>query len=104
MSGGKNVGLLTNYADIITRHDRLLRSLKWGDSDYSGNVLAVITSIIGRNPSNAEIIRAYVDHGLEDQLDISSKHSLNPGSFSAGRLCDSPRADRSDTGGRDECR
>lgn len=67
----QELGLLTNCADIITRHDRLLRSLAWGDSDYSGNVLAVITSIIGRNPSNAEIVRAYVDHGLEDQLDIS---------------------------------
>lgn len=74
----QELGLLTNCADIITRHDRLLRSLKWGDSDYSGNVLAVITSIIGRNPSNAEVIRAYVDHGLEDQMNISSKPQPGP--------------------------
>lgn len=72
----QELGLLTNCADIITRHDRLLRSLAWGDSDYSGNVLAVITSIIGRHPSNAAVIRVYVDHGLEDQLDIASKPQL----------------------------
>jgi hypothetical protein len=68
----QELGLLTNCADIINQHDRLLRSLAWGDSDYSGNVLTVITAIIHRNPANAEIIRSYVDDGLDKSINVSS--------------------------------
>lgn len=41
----EEIGLLTGYSDYISKHSRLLRSLAWGDEDYSGNVLAVIKYI-----------------------------------------------------------
>lgn len=43
------VGLLTGLSDIIDGHPRLLRSLSWGDEDYSGNVLTVLRRIADRD-------------------------------------------------------
>ena len=34
----EEVGLLTGFSDLIDGHQRLLRSLSWGDEDYAGNV------------------------------------------------------------------
>ncbi len=36
------LGLLTGQSNIIDGHSRLLRSLGFGDEDYSGNVLDVL--------------------------------------------------------------
>lgn len=69
------LGVLTGCADLINRHPRLLRSLSWNDA---GNVLEVITSIIDRNPSNAEILRSYVVSGLGNVQNISSKTQPGP--------------------------
>jgi len=41
----EEIGLLTNTIDIIKGHDRLLRSLSWGDEDYAGNVLSILINI-----------------------------------------------------------
>lgn len=41
----EEVGLLTGYSDLISRHPRLLRSLSWGDEDYAGNALTIIKRI-----------------------------------------------------------
>ncbi|MEY3881881.1 MAG: hypothetical protein RIQ94_2677 [Pseudomonadota bacterium] len=41
----EEVGLLTGYSDLISNHPRLLRSLSWGDEDYSGNALTIIKHI-----------------------------------------------------------
>ena len=38
----EEVGLLTGFSDLITKHPRLLRSLLWGDEDYAGNALTII--------------------------------------------------------------
>lgn len=45
----EEIGLITGYLDIITGHDRLLRSLSWGDEDYSGNVLTVLREIADKD-------------------------------------------------------
>jgi len=42
--------------DIIEKHPRLLRSLNWGDEDYDGNVLQVLTKIIERDSNNFNAI------------------------------------------------
>jgi len=39
------LGLLTGGSRFIDGHDRLLRSLAWGDEDYDGNVLDVLMSL-----------------------------------------------------------
>ncbi len=47
------LGLITDSQDVITGHRRLLRSLEWGDEDYSGNVLEVLPSILGARRARA---------------------------------------------------
>jgi hypothetical protein len=46
----EEVGLMTGHSDLITGHQRLLRSLSWGDEDYSGNVLTIIRQIAQHDP------------------------------------------------------
>ena len=55
------LGLLTGGTDIITRHDRLLRSLSWGDEDYAGNVLTVLRQIVESIPGVLPVIEGYLD-------------------------------------------
>jgi hypothetical protein len=43
------VGLMTGQSQIINGYPRLLRSLDWGDDDYSGNILGVLTQIAERD-------------------------------------------------------
>ena len=46
--------------DIINDHDRLLRSLSFGDDGYEANILDVLTKIIKKNPKNIQEIRSYL--------------------------------------------
>jgi hypothetical protein len=39
--------LITDSDKTIRSHRRLLRSLEWGDPDYSGNILEVLPKILG---------------------------------------------------------
>ena len=57
----EELGLLTGSSDIINRHSRLLRSLSWGDEDYSGNVLTVIRQIVERDHRTLPMIESYLD-------------------------------------------
>jgi hypothetical protein len=58
------LGLLTEASDLIDGHDRLLRSLSWGDNDYAGNALVVLTRMVERNPLALAIIEDYLDRIL----------------------------------------
>jgi hypothetical protein len=55
------LGLLTGASDIINGHHRLLRSLSWNDSDYQGNVLDVLQSIVQRDIRLLPVIESYLD-------------------------------------------
>jgi hypothetical protein len=57
----EEVGLLTSGTDLIAGHPRLLRSLDWGDEDYSGNVLTVLRRLVERDPRTLPIIEQYLD-------------------------------------------
>ena len=46
--------------DVIESHPRLLRSLNFGDTDYGGNILEVLTEITKRNPKNFGEIKSYL--------------------------------------------
>lgn len=48
------IGFALGVSDIINGHDRLLRSLSFGDDDYEGNILDVLNQIVKKNPSNFE--------------------------------------------------
>ena len=41
------LGLITDSDEVIRGHRRLLRSLEWGDEDYSGNILDVLPKVLG---------------------------------------------------------
>ena len=55
-----DLGYTIGSYDTIEKHDRLLRSLSWGDSDYEGNVLEVLTSIIKKDPKSLQEIKHYL--------------------------------------------
>ena len=57
----EEIGLLTGCSDIISSHNRLLRSLSWNDDDYDGNVLTVLRQIGEYQPQGLAIIENYLD-------------------------------------------
>jgi hypothetical protein len=54
------LGAMTNCLDLVRNHPRLLRSLSWGDPDYSGNALDVLVQMTSRDPTNLGVIGRYV--------------------------------------------
>jgi len=56
----KELGMLTDMYERITRHPRLLRSLSWDDPDYEGNVLQIVKDIIDADPKNQAILYDFV--------------------------------------------
>lgn len=70
------LGLITDSLSTIQGHHRLLRSLNWGDSDYSGNVLDVLLSI-ARKPDAFPKLKSYVDEKFsDDETFVSSKPAV----------------------------
>ncbi len=61
------LGLLTGFYDLIKNHSRLLRSLSWGDEDYSDNVLNIITEMVAKNNSILDAIDIYLNSKFEDE-------------------------------------
>lgn len=53
-------GAHTGQMNVITGHDRLLRSLSFGDPDYSGNAHGVMFKLVELDPANLEIIADHV--------------------------------------------
>lgn len=56
---------LTGSLNEVRGHDRLLRSLSWGDPDYPGNVMDILVSIVTRDPDNLDQIEAYLAKTFE---------------------------------------
>jgi AbiJ N-terminal domain 5 len=69
------LGFLTDSSDIINGHHRLLRSLDWGDEDYSGNILDVLVEMNARDPRLISQVLEYMDkkYPSEDAVFISAK-------------------------------
>jgi hypothetical protein len=80
----EEVGLLTDCAHIIDRHDRLLRSLHFGDEDYSGNVISVLKAMAEYNESTLATIESFLNERYPDQnmTYISSKPAEKKITFS----------------------
>jgi hypothetical protein len=72
----QSIGLLTGSSETIIEHPRLLRSLYWGDEDYSGNVLEMLQMISNQNEKSLSIIEDYLDEKYPGkQQYISAKPS-----------------------------
>ncbi|HKR75212.1 MAG TPA: hypothetical protein VJR95_01020 [Rhodanobacter sp.] len=79
----EEVGLLTGFSDAIKMHPRLLRSLSWGDEDYSGNVLHVLKSIAEQDVDALSIFEEHASSKYPDEAQyISAKPSERKVTFS----------------------
>ncbi|QIA21777.1 hypothetical protein A9K68_008075 [Mesorhizobium sp. AA22] len=54
------LGTLTNQYDLVDNHGRLLRSLSFGDDDYDGCAIQVLTSIAEAADENLAEIEDYI--------------------------------------------
>lgn len=54
------IGMYTGQMRVVTNHDRLLRSLNFGDEDYSGHAHGVIFKLVELDRANLEIIGDYI--------------------------------------------
>ncbi len=67
------VGTITNTLTIVQGHDRLLRSLSFGDDDYPGACFQVLLRIIAQDPTNLDRIERYVAQHIEGAgINVSS--------------------------------
>lgn len=82
LSDWEELGLLTGLSDIITQHKRLLRSLNWGDEDYSGNALSVIRRMAEQDPSALDQIETMLERTYpEESHYLSAKPSTKKLTF-----------------------
>lgn len=56
----QTLGAHTGQMTMITGHDRLLRSLSFGDPDYSGNAHGVMFQLVEADHGNLQIIEDYI--------------------------------------------
>ena len=54
------LGFILDADDIIGNHPRLLRSLDFGDEDYGGNILEVLTKIVKKDSNGINKIKQYL--------------------------------------------
>ena len=72
----EEIGFITGHSDIIDGHPRLLRSLSFGDQDYSGNVLNVVGSLAELDPDTLNEIDKLLDRKYPGESHfISAKQS-----------------------------
>ncbi|MCY4475835.1 MAG: abortive infection family protein [Chloroflexi bacterium] len=62
----QELGILTNELPMIENHRYLLRSLRWGDDDYSGHSLRTLRKIVGDDDTVLNSIEEFV--GVEEWL------------------------------------
>lgn len=74
------LGILTDCSDLIENHHRLLRSLSFGDPDYEGCAIGVLSGMVERNPANFAEIRHYLDarYPETDGVNVSSAQTAGP--------------------------
>jgi hypothetical protein len=80
----EEIGLLTDCSHIIDNDSRLLRSLHFGDEDYSGNIISILRTMNDYNPDSLQIIKEFLDEWYPDQnaTYISAKHAEKKITFS----------------------
>ncbi len=82
-SNWEEVGLLTGFSSTIDNHPRLLRSLSWGDEDYAGNALTVLSTIAKQNVAAIKVIEDYIKERFpEESVYVSAKPSERKITFS----------------------
>lgn len=52
--------LLTGNTKLLSGHERLLRSLSFGDDDYEGNAHRALFNLVEHDPSNLQIVEDFI--------------------------------------------
>jgi hypothetical protein len=76
-----DLGYTLGCYDVIENNPRLLRSLSFGDDDYEGNILEVLTEVIKRDSKNFNEIKSHLADKLatpEVSEFISTTHKETP--------------------------
>ena len=71
------LGTLTEHDERIERHPRLLRSMRFGDPDYEGNVLSMIQEMIKADSDNLGEIENYLARKYPDSVSGENVSSHN---------------------------
>lgn len=88
------LGVYTDSLGIITGHDRLLRSLSFGDDDYSGNAHAVLFKIAESGFGKLAEIEHYIteQYGRPDAVDFTPPVNISTAPGKGRKLVVSPSA------------
>src|SRR5277367_6391665 len=54
------LGYLVGKHDVVTGHERLLRSLHWGDDDYGSCIFNVLPDLLGHDFRNLRTVEEFV--------------------------------------------
>jgi hypothetical protein len=76
-SNWKELGALTNTLEQVENHNRLLRSLSWGDDDYDSLALTFLRKMIGSNDENLAIVQDYISKKCTASGDDISSESTS---------------------------
>jgi hypothetical protein len=85
----KRIGLLLGEEDLVTGHDRLLRSLYFGDEDYPDCVLDVLWQLADRHDLAAIVDASGVGDWLQEHRPATYR-TVYPGSSLTLRTADLP--------------
>lgn len=77
-SDWQEVALSTGLTDKITGFPRLLRSLKWSDDDYAGNVLGVLQMVVDEDATAITAIETYINKTYPDNSGEYISTTPNP--------------------------
>ena len=56
------LGFALGVSEIINGHERLIRSMSFGDPDYEGNILEVLSQIVKKDPQNLQELKSFIAH------------------------------------------
>jgi hypothetical protein len=89
------LGALTGQLALIkNNHARLLRSLSWGDSDYGGNALSVLTTLVQVDPRNFGTISQYVHDRFDTGgINVSSAEAATKRIYFTPSVFQTPNTD-----------
>lgn len=73
------LGAITGRLDQVRQHERLLRSLSWGDPDYSTHAFTVLLAMADADEGNLPLIERYVSERFEVEAEANISSSSVPG-------------------------
>lgn len=82
----QELGMIIGLWDVITKHDRLLRSLSFGDDDYEGNVIEVLKQFEERHRGIMVEVEKYIHTKFSDTniVNVSSEPQAKSIVFTPG--------------------